>query len=325
MAGESRRVPVVMISYNRPDLVKLTMENVALADSVGGRDIVMFIDGPRNDADVVKQDEIYRTVAAYQSRLPRLEIVRREHNYGCRGNIVDAISSVLNRIGRVIVIEDDILVSRTFLRYMDEALEYYEGDERIWAVNAYQNPYFKVPKNYPYDLYLNPVNMCWGWGTWKDRWDGVDFDLRDWPKDRKDGELISRLNKAGRYIIPLLDAQYEGRLKTWDIQCTYHVVKHGFKCVEPVYQLSKNIGFGPGGEHCAASMPFFSRQKYYNFMPRLVKNIGENEDIERQWEYLSWNKNFFDRVIRKLKREMARFWSSNMEPVNVGGAGVHKC
>ena len=317
MPNECRKVPVAMISYNRPDLVRLTMENVALADSAAERDIIMFIDGPRNDTDIKKQDEIFQIVSAYQARLPRLEIVRREHNYGCRGNIVDAISAVVNRMGRVIVIEDDILVSRTFLRYMDEALEYYEEDGRIWAVNAYQNPYFKVPKKYPYDLYLNPVNMCWGWGTWKDRWEGVDFDLKDWPKDRKDVDLVDRLNKAGRYIIPLLEAQYAGRLKTWDVQCTYHVVKHGLRCVEPIYQLSKNIGFGTDGEHCASNMPFFTRQKYYNFTPRMVKDIGETDAIQRQWEYLNWNKNLADRVIRKLRREFARFRPSHMTSIDI--------
>ena len=319
------RAPVVMISYNRPDLVRMTMRNVAQAETVENRAITMYIDGPRNESDRIKQDEIERIVSGYQKELSQLRIVRREKNLGCRKNIVSAITEALDYYGRAIIVEDDILISRSFLRYMDAALEFYKNDKHIWCINAYQNPYFKVPKNYAYDIYLNPVNMCWGWGTWRDRWEEVDFDMKDWTKDRQDEDLIMRLNKAGRYIIPLLEAQYAGRLKTWDIQCTYHVVKHGYRCVEPIYQLSKNIGFGPGGEHCDARMPFFSRQKYYNFMPRLVKNIGENEDIERQWEYLSCNKNFFDRVIRKLKREMAIFSPSNLEPVNIGGAGVYKC
>ena len=311
------KTPVVMISFNRPDLVRLTMRNVSLAEGANDREITMFIDGPRNDSDKAKQNEIFDIVESYQDILPRLKIVRRDRNLGCRGNIVDAITTELNRSGRAIVIEDDILVSRTFLRYMDEALEFYENDKRIWCINAYQNPYFKVPKGYRFDLYLNPVNMCWGWGTWKDRWQGVDFDLKTWEVDKQDAALIARLNKAGRQIIPMIDAQYAGRLKTWDVQCTYHVVKNGLRCVEPIHQLSKNVGFGFGGEHFSGDLPFLSRQKYFNFMPRMVKTIPEVEEISRQWEYTLCHRNLFERIKRKFIRGCAWLRRANNEPLDV--------
>ena len=167
--------PIVMISYNRPDLVRLSMNNVALANGCDNHDIFMFIDGPRNEEDRIRQDEIYAIVESYKKRLSKLTIIRRERNYGCRDNIVDAISTIITKYGKAIIIEDDILISRTFLDYMDEALDFYRDDKSIWSINAYQSPNLKIPSDYPHDVYLNPINMCWGWGTWEDRWKQVDF------------------------------------------------------------------------------------------------------------------------------------------------------
>ncbi len=311
--------PIVMISYNRPGLVRLSMNNVALANGSAGHDIFMFIDGPRNDEDKVKQDEIQEIVTAYQKQLPRMTIIRRESNYGCRGNIVDAISQIVSKYGKVIVIEDDILISRTFLDYMDEALSFYENDKSIWSINAYQSPNLRIPKDYPYDVYLDPVNMCWGWGTWSDRWNQVDFDLKDWEVDKGNPEIISRLNKAGRQLIGMIEAQASGRLKTWDIQCAYHVVKNGLMSIEPRYQLSKNIGFSTvaGGVHNNSDLPFISRQSYYNFRPRLVSGLSHDSRILRQFEWIGRPKNQMIRIVRKLQRIFAYFHSLNLEPREV--------
>ena len=311
--------PIVMISYNRPELVKLTMRNVSLANGAKEHEIFMFIDGPRSDLDKQKQDEIFNVVSEYKKKLPKLTIIRRERNYGCKENIVNAVTDVISRYRQAMIIEDDILISRTFLEYMDAALDLYREDERIWSINAYQSPYFMLPKDYSHDVYLNPVNLCWGWGTWYDRWCKIDFDLKDWPNDRENKDVIARLNKAGRQIIPMIEAQFAGRLRTWDVQCTYYVVKNGLMSIEPIYQLSKNIGFADSidGEHCKGDMPIITRQKYYNFKPRLEKNIAKDERINNQFEWITNNKNFVTRVMRKLRRIRAVFSALNMEPENV--------
>lgn len=318
-AAEKSLAPIVMISYNRPDWVRLSLNNVALAHGAVDHEIFMFIDGPRNKDDKVLQDRICEIAVSYQQKLPKLSIIRRDHNFGCRGNIVDAISTVIRKYGKVIVIEDDVLVSRTFLEYMDDALIFYKDDKSIWSVNAYQSPELHIPKDYPYDIYLNPINLCWGWGTWKDRWEQVDFDLKDWPIMCTNSEMIARLNKSGRHILGMIESQFAGRLRTWDVQCTYHVIKHGLMSVEPRYQLSKNIGFSSqvGGEHFKGDMPYLSRQPYYNFRPRLVGHLTHDLRIFSQFEWIAHPRNLRVRIFRKVKRMFAYFRCKNLEPKEV--------
>lgn len=311
--------PIVMISYNRPELVRLTMKNVSLANGAANHEIFMFIDGPRNENDKSKQDEIHSIVMSYQKKLPGLAIIRRDVNYGCRGNIVDAISTTVSKYGKVIVIEDDVLISRTFLEYMDEALAFYEDDKSIWSINAYQSPNLRIPRDYPYDVYLDPVNMCWGWGTWADRWKQVDFDMKDWASSRTDPELIARLNRAGRQLLRMIELQAAGVLKTWDVQCAYHVAKNGLMSIEPRFQLSKNIGFSArvGGEHNSTQMPSIARQPYYNFRPKLVHDLVHDPRIFQQFEWIGTPKNLMWRIVRKLKRGFAYLKPENLEPKEV--------
>ncbi len=316
---ENALAPVVMISYNRPDWIQLSLNNVALAHGAVDHEIFVFIDGPRSEGDRILQDRICEIAVSYKQKLPKLNIIRRDRNYGCRGNIVDAISTVITQYGKVIVIEDDVLVSRTFLEYMDDALKFYKDDKKIWSINAYQSPELHIPKDYPYDIYLNPINLCWGWGTWKDRWEQVDFDMEDWPVMRTNSDMIARLNRSGRHILGMIESQFAGRLRTWDVQCTYHVIKNGLMSVEPRYQLSKNIGFSAQleGEHYKGDLPYLSRQPYYNFRPRLVGHLVQDVRIFRQFEWIARSRNLRIGVLRKLKRIFAYLKPKNLDPKEV--------
>lgn len=307
--------PVVMIAFNRPDLLSRTMRNVSLAEGAGERDITMFIDGPRNKEDAIKQDEIERLVRSYQGILPRLKIVRREKNLGCRGNIVDAITTVINEAGRAIVIEDDILISRTFFRYMDAALIHYENDKRIWCINAFRNRYLKIPKSCLADVYLHPQNMCWGWGTWKDRWGAVDFDMKSWPAYREEPKNIEALKNVSYLLPSMLEAQYAGRLKTWDVQCSLHIVQNGLYAIEPRYALSKNIGHGSESEHCNADNAAISTARYYNFLPKFPEAITPMVEIIQQLPDVEVSRSKCIRAFRKLQRLVWSFGPSHDEPL----------
>ena len=311
--------PIVMIAFNRPAMLKSTLERLSQASGVEKHDIFMFVDGPRNELDAIKQKEIMNVLSYWQTKLPRIKTYQRSRNYGCRGNIVDAITQIISQYGRAIVIEDDILISRTFLEYMDRALDFYNDDKRIWSINAYQSHNVKVPRDYPYDVYLDPINMCWGWGTWYDRWREVDFDLRDWPRDRNDSVFMDKLNKVGRHLAYMIDLQYEGKLNTWDVQCTYHVVKHDLMSIEPRYQLSKNIGFSSKfkSEHCQGDRPIITRQKYYDFSPRLERDLIPDKRILHQIEWVTVPENILMRIIRKLQRIWAYTYPPHMEPLDV--------
>ena len=280
--------PVVFIGFNRPYLSIRSMNNVAQCLDVDKRDCYLFIDGPwRGRADdVEKTEETYKVAEELKrTKLPRLTIIRREKNYGCRKNIIAAISEIVNKHGRCAIVEDDVLVSKTFLSYIDSALETYKEDKRIWCINAYQNPNLVLPRSLNVDVYLSPRNMCWGWGVWADRWNAVDFEMTDWPEFIKIPGNDERVHKCGVGLEAGIWDQYRTQ-SSWDTECTYHMIKNNLFAVEPRRSLTKNCGSGVDGTHSLWQNDQLTKQKYYNFAPVLPAALKVDAELLDNYRFI---------------------------------------
>ena len=318
--------PLAIFAFNRTGTLEKVLASLARCENLTGggrRACYVFIDGARTDGshddDVAKVEAVRGLVERFRTtHFPTLRIVTRACNLGTAANIRQGVSQMLDQEGRVVVVEDDILVSRFFLDYMDEALEKYNDDPRIWCVNGYHYRVLKVPRCYPYDVYLTPRHGAWGWGTWKDRWDAVDFTLADWPAFKREAGNMERVDRAGIDVKGMLDAQFAGTLGTWDVQCTYHIVKNGMWAVEPRLALTKNIGFGAGGIHCSFDDTLVSRARYYDFKP-MLPSLGElqspPEKLSRQFPYMVISPFLGTRIVRKLQRCILRLGPRHDEAV----------
>lgn len=296
------KAPIVMIGFNRPEIQRMTLENVVKAEGSKDRDIYAFIDGPREGRadDIENSANVAALFEEYKRNLPQLVICKREKNLGCRGNIIASVTEVVNKYGRVIVIEDDILVSRTFLRYMDEALDLYQDDSRIWCINAYVNERMQVPRAYRHDVYLTHRFMCFGWATWKDRWNAVDHELKCWPEFSAHPDNLKFMHDCSTALYAGLQYQLNKPPDTWDVQCSFHLARTRMFSINPRYPLTKNNGSG-AGVHSLRFDAVTAKHKYYNFMPRLERDIQPDSWILEASKYMATGRPSRVRLwIRKL-------------------------
>ena len=94
-------------------------------------------------------------------------IIEREKNWGLANSLIAGITEIVNKYGRVIVVEDDLILSPYFLQFMNEALEKYKDDDRVASISAFLNP---IDCEAPNTFFLRYF-ACWGWATWKRGWD----------------------------------------------------------------------------------------------------------------------------------------------------------
>lgn len=59
---------------------------------------------------------------------------------------------------------------------MNQGLKYYEKVNGVFSICGYNNK-IKIPKDYKADAYIYNRSSSWGWATWKDRWDTIDWKL----------------------------------------------------------------------------------------------------------------------------------------------------
>ncbi len=158
--------PIAVFAYNRPEHLKATLANLAQCPEWFGSHIVVYSDGPREWRDDAAVKEVRAIAKAIEH--PDAQIVERDSNWGLANSVIDGVSELCERFGRVIVVEDDLLVSANFLGYLNRALDIYAQRPDVYQVSAHM---FDVPEFGERLLtLLLPMTTTWGWATWRRAW-----------------------------------------------------------------------------------------------------------------------------------------------------------
>ena len=270
--------PILVFVYNRPEHTKKTIE--ALKKNKMAKDSLLFIfaDASKNKYsvdNVNKVREYLKTIDGFK----RVEIIERKNNFGLAKSIIMGVTEIINKYGKVIVLEDDLVTASNFIEYMNEALVLYEKDKRIYSVTGYNHPpsLMKIPTDYRYDVYLCPRAASWSWATWKNRWNTVDWEVKDFNEFVKDKKRQRAYNYSGDDKTNMLISQMKGLLDSWAIRWDYHHFKNDAFCVYPVVSLVDNIGHDGTGVHCGKSIKY--RNNIMDNKIRLRERVEFNSDI----------------------------------------------
>jgi hypothetical protein len=175
-------------------------------------------------------------------------IVNREENMGLSQNIITGISDIIHQYGTAIVVEDDIVTSPYFLEYMNDGLNTFQQDQTIFSISGYGPP-IPIRPTYTEPVYWAPRSPSWGWATWADRWDRVDWAASDFAQFISNREAIRDYNRGGNDLTDLLTQQVQGRINSWDICWCYAHYKNKAGCIYPVVSNVWNSGTDGSGTH----------------------------------------------------------------------------
>lgn len=272
--------PIILFVYNRLWYTQQTIR--ALQKNIFARESELFIysDGAKSEVDrekVCEVREYIKTIDGFKN----ISIIEREKNYGLAENIISGVTEIVNRYGTVIVLEDDIVTSPYFLKYMNEALGLYENEEKVMHISGWTYPAFKQKSG---DTFFWHQMNCWGWGTWKRAWIKLERDV-DVLIDGLTKEKIEQFTYGGRIgsYQRLLDNR-SGKVKTWAVFWNASIFLNGGLCLNPIYPLSLHIGHGEDATHVKCSHNVFEHE--INDLTDFVfsTEISENRNITKKIE-----------------------------------------
>jgi hypothetical protein len=241
--------PIVMFTYNRLEHTKQTLQ--ALASNTLSQEslITIYSDAPKSAQDVQSVSEVrdyLDTVSGFKS----VRIIRQSENQGLAKSIINGVSQSVKEHGRTIVIEDDMLTSPYFLKYMNEALDFYEREKKVMHVTGWSYPISGEGLD---DGFLWRGMNCWGWATWEDRWA---YFRKDIPTLYKQVPVFKRrqFNLSGRrrYWAEVA-ANRSGLFDTWAVFWYATIYLRSGLCVNPTESLIQNIGLDGTGVNCTAN------------------------------------------------------------------------
>lgn len=236
--------PVILFIYNRPEHTLRTLE--ALTQNIFAESTVLYVfaDGPKENATAADLDLINqaREVVRKKQWCKEVHLVARAKNMNLEENVIDGITTVINRHGKAIILEDDLVTSPYFLQYCNEGLALYENTKQIFSINACT---FPVDFETAPETFLCPIaTHSSGWATWADRWNLLESKPTYINDIDTDPFLTNRFNVGAQDKMMLLK-----HMNTWDIRWYYTAFIRNGLGVFPTKSLILNIGFDGSGTH----------------------------------------------------------------------------
>lgn len=247
--------PVILFVYNRPEHTRITLDKLCKNILADNTDLFIFSDGAKSEKEQINVDKV-RTIIENATGFKSITILKRTINIGLAASVIAGVSEVISKYGNAVVLEDDIATEPNFLIFMNNALNYYQNNKSVYSVSGYRYP-GKIPKSYKYDTLLYPRASSWGWGTWLDRWENVDWSISDYHSFKNDKKAICDFNSGGKDMATMLELQMQGKIDSWAIRWCYHHYKHRGCCVLPVKIVLNNTGLDGSGIHCIKSNASF--------------------------------------------------------------------
>ncbi len=242
--------PIVIFVYNRKDHFVQTYNALADCREAKESELFIFSDGAKNKDGIAKVNEVRAAISEIKDAGDFKSVTVKESpvNKGLAASVIAGVTEIINTYGKIIVVEDDCKVSPFFLSYMNNALNFYENNKEIGSIAGY-SPRINIPADYNKDLFAAYRSCSWTWATWKDRWEGVDWELKDIKDFYNSPKLIRRLNSNGSDRFMRLYRQTKGNGSSWSVRFGAHLVKKDLITVYPKYSYVSNIGCDESGVH----------------------------------------------------------------------------
>ena len=220
--------PIVLFVYNRPWHTEQTLNALKKNDLANESILYIYADGPKENApaDQIENIDEVRRIIREEKWCKEVFIIESEKNKGLADSIISGVTEVINRFDKIIVLEDDIVTTKGFLKYMNDALNLYEKEERIFHISGYMYPHHQ---SLPETFFFN-VPLCWGWATWKRAWKNFNHDSKEITDYFEKYNKWATFNKfGGTYLEEQIRSNNTGKLKTWFIKWHGSVmIQNGF-------------------------------------------------------------------------------------------------
>ena len=305
---QNNLAPVVLFVYNRPSHTGQCLDSLLKNPLADQSILYIYADGPKENSteeQLAKINEV-RKVIRGKKWCKEVHIIESATNKGLANLItdqgassnfiIDTVTDIVNRHGKIIVLEDDLVLSEYFLNYMNEGLTIYETCSNIYSINGYMFPVkFKELKTV-----LMPYTSSWGWATWKDRWAVFDYEMNQKKNIADNPFLRQRFNLGDYDYASMLDYDKNH----WDIRWYYSVFIRNGLCVFPTQTMVKNTGFDGSGTHHKAES-----EQDLNILTNIIIPVKIDSEIDLEFYSLYLNyfkdkdeKSIIKRRVKKIKK-----------------------
>ncbi len=299
--------PIVLFVYNRLWHTQKTIEALQKNELASKSELFIYADGAKSKKSSTQVLEVRNYIKKVDG-FSKVTIIERDKNWGLANSIIDGVTQIVNKYESVIVLEDDLVTSPFFLRYMNSALELYKDNNEVISIHGYQYP-LKHSQNLPNTFFIKGAD-CWGWSTWMRGWDLFESDGQKLLDELKFRGLQKEtdFNNSFGYTKMLKD-QIKGKNNSWAIRWYMSAFLKNKLTLYPKQSLVQNIGFDGSGSHCSSTGRFFIENlsevlPLFDKSSKIVENLEARDLMEKYFNSVKGD--FIRKVFSKIKKSIAR-------------------
>lgn len=276
------KIGTILFTYHRSRHTERVLHALS-ENSVLPEKLYIFQDGMKAGTNVSEWEKTGRIIRSFD--WCKTEIHIADENKGLAKSITSGLDFVMGECDAVIVLEDDCIPDRHFMKFMKEALEAYQDEELVYSVSGYAWD-ICLPED-GYDAYFTGRASSFGWGTWRNRWAQYEEDYNILRRIKNNPDAMKRLNIWGHDLEPMLEARLTGKNDSWAVFWALKMIEKGGYCLNPSRQLIHNIGFDGSGENCGVMLDRFKEsESSWDGMFRFPSNINSTQECEEEFQFL---------------------------------------
>jgi len=296
---ETPLAPVVIFTYKRLDTLKKAIDSLLQCSLVKDTDVYIYSDGAKHSGDIPLVNDVrsyLRGLTGFKSK----ELIFAGSNNGLANSIINGVSDVLTKHSKVIVLEDDLILTPNFLLFMNAALNRYEASQRVFSISGYSFN-LPVPPGFTDDAYFLNRGWSWGWATWRDRWEGVDWQVKNYDSFKNSPAAKRAFNRGGSDLAAMLEKQMTNKVDSWAIRWSFHQFNIQGLTLCPVYSKVLNVGFDELATHTTGSVT--------RYLPKLDEGLKQDFNLPARIEISQHFQSAFQRKMNIASRVRSKLAS----------------
>lgn len=246
--------PIALFAYNRPVHLARTLSALRGNSLARESELFVFSDGPKHSLDKHKVEEVRRIINRLKG-FARISVQEQPSNLGLAQSIICGVTSLIERFGQVIVLEDDLIVSPGFLSFMNQSLSHFSAEPRVMQIAGNMFPF---PQSIGLgDVFLSRKATTCGWATWARAWKHFNSNSDELLRQISLSGSQHKFDMDGTYpYFEHLRKQAEGQLDVWGVRWHASMFLQQGLCLYPMLPLVSNIGMDGSGMHCEPTTAF---------------------------------------------------------------------
>lgn len=293
--------PIILFVYNRPDHTLQTLQALEKNTLAASSELFIYSDAPKNQQSKVAVEQV-REIIKSDWKFKKVHLILRDTNCGLAANVIDGVSTIVKKYGRIIVLEDDLTTSPFALTYFNDALERYQHEDRVMQISGYGYP-LKDLALLPETFFFRVANS-WGWATWDRAWNHFNADINSLTDDFTP-EQIHQFSIEGKENFWKQVQEFKsGKINSWAIRWYASVFKNNGLVLYPRNSLTQNIGNDGSGTHTAAESTYqvvLATEKITQFPEDIREHAQAYEAIK--YFYAHRKGSLLNRAIRFAKKK----------------------